>query len=156
VLGERVVWISIGGGGMAVPNAAAKARAVDHVERYRRTDGADGGTSGGHAVLLLTTTGRISGRRSTVPLNYFPAGDELLVVASSYGLEVAPDWYHNLAANPLVRVQVLADTFDAVARTAGPEERARLWQRLVEVAPFYGRYQAQMRREIPLVLLKRA
>lgn len=110
---------------------------------------------GENTVLLLTTIGRITGKPSTVPLLFFPEGGELLVVASNYGREIVPDWYRNIQANPRVKIQIYLELFDATARTAEGAERARLWEDLIEVAPFYGNYQANMQREIPLVMIKR-
>src|SRR5215213_3975027 len=105
-----------------------KARIQDHVDRYRRTDGADGGTNPtGTKVLLLTTTGRKSGKQITVPLAYFEEGDRLAIVASNGGLGDHPHWYNNLASHPNVRVKVFADEYDAVAKTATASERRRLW-----------------------------
>ena len=40
------------------------------------------------------------------------------------------------------------------AETAGPEERARLWARLVSEYPHFGGYQRRTAREIPVVLLR--
>jgi deazaflavin-dependent oxidoreductase (nitroreductase family) len=122
---------------------------------YLRSGGAEGGMRGENTVLLLTTTGRKSGKLSTVPLLFFPEGGELMVVASNYGREIVPDWYLNIQANPRVKIQIYLETFDATARTVTPEERPGLWQDLIEVSPFYGNYQANMQREIPLVMLKR-
>lgn len=41
----------------------------------------------GGKLLLLTTTGRKSGRPRTAPLMYVPHGDALLVIASNGGLD---------------------------------------------------------------------
>ena len=142
-------------GDMSDPREERKTRAKAHVERYRRSNGAEDDTRGGHQVLLLTTTGRKSGRPFVVPLMYFPDGDRQLIVASNYGDERAPDWYRNLVAHPVVRVQIGAGEFDATARATDGEERSRLWKALIKQAPFYGRYQKNMQRQIPLVLLER-
>ncbi len=66
-----------------------------------------------------------------------------------------PDWYQNLTADPRVRVQIAAGEFAAIARTAKPEERPPLWADLIAKAPFYGAYQANLKRTIPLVILER-
>lgn len=134
-----------------------KARIQDHVERYLKSDGADGGTNPtGTKVLLLTTTGRKTGKQVTVPLAYFEEGDRLVVVASNGGLETHPHWYNNLASHPNVRLKVFADEYDAVAKTATAAERRRLWPKIVAAAPGYNDYQAGNSREIPLVLLRRS
>ena len=56
-------------------------------------------------------------------------------------------------ANPEVRVQVNADKFTARARTASPEEKARLWPLMTSIWPDYDAYQAKTEREIPVVIL---
>ena len=38
------------------------------------------------------------------------------------------------------------------ARTAGPDERARLWPKLVEIYADYESYQSWTEREIPVVI----
>ena len=134
-----------------------KARIQDHVDRYLRTDGADGGSMGPNStVLLLTTTGRKSGRAITVPLTYIQDGNQRVIVASNGGLEDPPLWYLNLEANPRVRLKVMQDEYDADARTANAEERARIWPELVARHPGYATYQSGVQREIPLVLLTAA
>jgi len=56
-----------------------------HRAVYRLTGGKVGGKIGKAPVLLLTTTGRKSGRPRTTPLLYAPAGDGYAVIASKGG-----------------------------------------------------------------------
>jgi len=53
-------------------------------------------------VLLLTTRGRKSGLERTVPLQFFPDGDDMIVVAANSGLPSPPGWYFNLTASPSI------------------------------------------------------
>jgi deazaflavin-dependent oxidoreductase (nitroreductase family) len=76
-----------------------------------------------------------------------------VVVGSNGGSAEHPQWYRNLVADPLVRVQVRDSTFAARARTATGEERATLWREMVEIFPQYDRYQKRTKREIPVVVL---
>ena len=48
------------------------------------------------------------------------------------------------------------DKFAATARTASPEEKARLWPIMTAVWPNYDQYQERTERDIPLVILERA
>ena len=133
----------------------------DHLQRYLSTNGEDGhlwdatlgGGTGLVPTLVLTTTGRKSGRPLTLPLIYGRAGDSYVVIASKGGAPQHPAWYLNLAANPEVEVQVKAERFRARARTASGAERAALWQQLVEIYHPYEKYQAATSREIPVVVL---
>ncbi len=51
-------------------------------------------------ALILTTRGRKTGLKRTVPLQFFPDGEDILVVAANSGLPSPPGWYFNLMANP--------------------------------------------------------
>ena len=141
---------------MPDPDPKVKPRAEEHIKEYLASNGTKGGTRGGQPVLLLTTTGRVSGEPRMVPLMYFPVGDEMMLAASNYGRELVPDWYRNIEKNPNVRLRLGAEDVSATARIATGEERQRLFDHLVNEAAFYGGYQKMMQREIPLVLLKRA
>src|SRR3954465_11096285 len=57
-------------------------------------------------VLLLTTTGARTGRRTTVPLGYAVDDGRVFVVASKAGAPQHPAWFHNLRANPSVTVEL--------------------------------------------------
>jgi deazaflavin-dependent oxidoreductase (nitroreductase family) len=127
-----------------------------HVERYRATNGAEGHEWQGTRCLLLTTTGRHSGVSRTAPLIYGRHGDDLLVVASKGGSDQAPAWYLNLEADPKVELQVGADVFPAIARTATPQEKAELWPIMVAEWPDYDVYATKTTRDIPVVVLERA
>ena len=128
---------------------------LDHIERYLATDGKDGHIWNGAPTLLLTTVGRESGQPFTTPLVYGKNGDDYVLVAASRGSVRHPGWYRNLRANPTVEVQVAADRFTATARTATPEERARLWPVMTAIWPRYDEYQEISVREIPMVVLER-
>jgi deazaflavin-dependent oxidoreductase (nitroreductase family) len=127
-----------------------------HVQRYRETDGEEGHIwREGSTVLLLTTTGRKTGRKTTTPLIYDLDGDDPVIVASQGGAPQHPGWYRNLAKDPEVEVQIKGETFRARARTAEGEERERLWRLMNEMWPHYAEYQERTDREIPVVVLDR-
>lgn len=127
----------------------------DHVRRYLASDGEDGHIWNGVPTLLLTTTGRRSGRSFTTPLIYGRYGDSYVIVASKGGAPRHPDWYMNLSENPEVGVQVAADRFTARARTAGPDEKPAVWATMAEIWPEYDLYQTRTSRVIPVVILER-
>jgi deazaflavin-dependent oxidoreductase (nitroreductase family) len=136
----------------------------DHMSRYIATDGADGylwdaslgGGKGMVPTLLLTTTGRKSGKALTLPLIFGRSGADYVVVASKGGAPAHPAWYLNLEANPRVQVQVKADKFAARAHTASAQERATLWPLMVDIYGPYAHYQTKTDRQIPVVVLSRA
>jgi deazaflavin-dependent oxidoreductase (nitroreductase family) len=124
-----------------------------HGVAYRLTGGRVGGKLVGLPMLLLTTTGRRSGRARTVPLTYFEDGPSLVVVGSKGGASRHPDWYLNLRADSSVEVQVGPERRPMRARAATRAESERLWPDILARAPRYARYRAKTAREIPLVIL---
>ncbi len=128
----------------------------EHVRRYVETDGEVGYIwREGAPILILTVTGRKSGKEYLTPLIFGQDGENYVIVASQGGRPEHPDWYLNLVEHPEVGVQVKADRFHARARTAEGEERERLWRQLNEIWPHYDEYQAKTERVIPVVVLER-
>jgi F420H(2)-dependent quinone reductase len=127
-----------------------------HVAAYRLTGGRIGGSFRGVDTLLLDHVGRRSGKRRTNPLLYITDGDDLVVVASRGGSRKHPSWWLNLRDSPRTTVQVGGERREVVARQADPEEKARLWPRLVAVWPDYEAYQRRTSREIPVIVLSPA
>ena len=128
-----------------------------HVERYRETGGEVGHIwKRGSKILLLTTTGRRTGKPTTTPLIYENDGGAYVIVASKGGAPAHPGWYSNLVRDPQVEVQVKDDVFPARARTATGEERERLWELASRQWPDYDAYRTRTDREIPVVVLERA
>jgi deazaflavin-dependent oxidoreductase (nitroreductase family) len=129
----------------------------EHVRRYVETDGEVGYTwREGAPILILTFTGRKSGKEYSTPLIFGRDGENYVLVGSQGGMPEHPDWYLNLVANPEVGVQVKADKFRARARTAEGEEHQRLWTAMNEIWPHYDEYQAKTDRAIPVIVLERS
>jgi deazaflavin-dependent oxidoreductase (nitroreductase family) len=127
----------------------------EHVRRYQETDGEVGYIWNGVPTLLLTTTGRTSGNPTTTPLIFGRDGDDYVIVASQGGAPEHPGWYRNLVKTPEVELQVKDERFSGRARTAGPDERARLWRQMAEIWPAYDEYVTRTDREIPVVVVER-
>ena len=125
-----------------------------HGAVYRATGGKVGGRMGKAPVLLLTTTGRKTGKPRTTPLLYARAGDGYIVIASKGGADHDPLWYRNLQATPRADVQVGRRKQAVQARTAEGEERERSWRALTDLYPGYDGYQEKTSRTIPVVLLE--
>lgn len=121
---------------------------------YRLSGGRVGGRLWDLRVVLLTTTGRKTGKRRTVPLCSFRDGDDVVVIASYGGLDRPPAWSLNLEANPQAEMQDGRTRRRVSARTASPEERARLWAEVTARAPGYLEYERRTTREIPVVILQ--
>jgi F420H(2)-dependent quinone reductase len=136
------------------PHAVVKPGTAVARYLYRLSGGKIGGVPGTQA-LLLTTTGRRSGKPRTTPLIYIPDGEALVVVASFGGSDVHPAWYLNLEANPDVEVKIRREPAQRMrARRATPAESERLWPELIKVYSGYAKYREKTAREIPLVILE--
>jgi F420H(2)-dependent quinone reductase len=127
-----------------------------HRGAYRATGGRVGGKVWGLSILLLTTTGRRTGKQRTTPLCFLPDGADLVVVASNGGMDWFPAWWLNLVAEPRASVQVGRERRAVVARAAAPDERARLWAEITAIAPGYLGYERRTTRQIPLGILQPA
>jgi deazaflavin-dependent oxidoreductase (nitroreductase family) len=132
-----------------------------HVWVYRRTGGKIGanwrvgaGFKKPVPTLLLEHIGRKSGRRLVSPLVFIEDGADVIVVASQGGRDTDPQWYRNLVANPDAHIEIGSDRRAVRAVTASPEERARLWPKLVEAYADFDTYQSWADREIPVIILK--
>jgi proline iminopeptidase len=127
-----------------------------HVRRYQETGGAVGHIwREGSTILLLTTTGRTTGQKRTIPLIYAKDGDRYVIIASKGGAPEHPGWYQNLEKSPEVELQVKDEVFGARARVAHGEERERLWRLANTVWKYYDDYQKKTPRQIPVVVLER-
>jgi deazaflavin-dependent oxidoreductase (nitroreductase family) len=140
---------------MRLRAAAIRALGRTHRELYRLTHGRLLGRVAGMPVLLLTTTGRRSGRPRTTPLTYFHDGADLVVVASNGGEDRPPSWWLNLRADPRATITIGTRPERVTAREARSDERARLWPVITGVHPGYAAYERRTTRSIPVVLLSR-
>jgi deazaflavin-dependent oxidoreductase (nitroreductase family) len=129
---------------------------AEHTRRYQETDGEVGYLWNGVPILLLTTTGRRSGKPRTTPLIFARDGDDYLVVGSKGGAPYHPNWYLNLVADPQAEIQVKGDHVAVATQTAPDDEKGRLWQIVVGVWPNYDVYQTRTDRPIPVVILSPA
>lgn len=106
--------------------------------------------------LLLTTTGRRSGQRRSVPLLYVPHGEEYVVVGSNWGGPRHPAWVHNLWAHPDAVIELRGATTQVHARVVTGTERDWLWRTAITPTwPGYDGYVARAgSREISVFALR--
>lgn len=126
-----------------------------HCAIYRGTRGLIGGNLLGIQMLLLTTRGRKTGLRRTLPLAYVEYKGDLIVVASNGGSDKPPAWWLNLQAAATAEVQVNGETFDVTWSEAPEKERMEYWRKLQAAIPAYRIYRIRSEREIPILLLRR-
>jgi deazaflavin-dependent oxidoreductase (nitroreductase family) len=134
---------------------------AEHIELYKTDpekahmwDSTPLGGPGLLPTLLLTTTGRKSGKPRPLPLIYGEYGDAYVVIASKGGMPNHPVWFLNLEANPECELMVGPRKVRARARVAEGEEREQLWRKMAEIYPPYDQYQKNAaNRQIPVVVL---
>ncbi|RSN39725.1 nitroreductase family deazaflavin-dependent oxidoreductase [Amycolatopsis sp. WAC 04197] len=107
----------------------------------KRTNGrfSLGGTTGA-GTLLLTTTGRRTGKHYSSPLFFTPYGDAVAVVASNYGDRKHPQWSENLLADPRATVTLGSRVFPVTARLLTGEDHESLWRLITSYGPAYQDY----------------
>jgi deazaflavin-dependent oxidoreductase (nitroreductase family) len=125
------------------------------IAEFRTNQGKVGGQMAGMPLLLLTTTGNKTGRTLTKPLAYTKDGDRIFVIASFAGSPHNPAWFVNLAANPMVTVEVGTERFQARARITSGEERERLFKLQADKMGIFNDYQKKTTRQIPVVVFER-
>jgi F420H(2)-dependent quinone reductase len=128
----------------------------DQVETYERTGGAEGNTMAGKPVIILTTIGAKTGKVRKTPLMRVEHDGNYAVVASKAGAPTHPVWYHNISANPQVKLQDGPTPQDMVAHEATGDEKREWWERAVAAWPDYAEYQKKTDREIPVFVLEPA
>ena len=120
---------------------------------YNVSGGRIGGKIGKVPVLLLTTTGRKTGKQRTLPLVYIMDDSDYVITASAGGADKHPGWFFNIRSNPQATIQVKDKHIHVTAEIAGTEKKSELWARLGEVAPNFAGYEKRTSREIPMVIL---
>src|SRR3954447_11452718 len=115
-----------------------------------------GGRAGFGLVLptaLLETRGARTHQLRPTGVIYFHDGERVTIIASKLGLPEHPAWFHNLRANPDVKLGGLPFRAEVVSDEAA---RARLWQLADGVFPPYAAYRERAQRTgrtIPIVQL---
>ena len=59
------------------------------------------------------------------------------------GAPTHPAWYHNLVANPRVKVEANGETFEADALVVDPDERRRLYDQHADLHASFKDYEGQ-------------
>lgn len=114
----------------------------------------------GRALVLLHHVGAKTGAERVSPVAAIPDGDGWLIAASKAGAPDNPAWFHNLLAQPDVRIEV-PDGDDGVAtvpvravRLEGAERDAA-WERFTAMSSGFADYERRTTRVIPVLRLER-
>jgi deazaflavin-dependent oxidoreductase (nitroreductase family) len=126
-----------------------------HRTIFTASKGRIAGRTSGMPVVLLTTTGRTSGKpRQTMLASPLVKGDTVMLVASYGGDDREPAWCQNLRKTPEVEITMEGTTRTMRAHVADATERAELWPQITSAHANYAGYQRKTDREIPVVVLE--
>jgi F420H(2)-dependent quinone reductase len=139
---------------MRMPDSWLKATGKLNVPVYRLSRGRLMNTVGTAPVLLLTSVGRRSGQRRTVPVVYLADGERQIVVGSNAGNARTPAWSYNLQANADAEIEIRGKRTLVRARVVDGEERAQLWRRVNEMYEGFDEYDARTSRDIKVFVLE--
>lgn len=107
-------------------------------------------------VVVLASTGARSGRTLQSPLAYFTDGDDVVVIASNWGRDRHPGWYHNLRAHPECELHIGSRGGRFVAREVQGPDRDRLYALATDrLYPGWAAYEKRAAgvRDIPVLRL---
>jgi deazaflavin-dependent oxidoreductase (nitroreductase family) len=126
------------------------------VEQFRANNGVVSVVPPRGPVLLLHTKGARTGNDILTPLYFLQDGDRHVLFASMGGWKRAPDWYHNLRANPDdVTVETGTDIYRARAVELHGPERDALYDAMAAIYPQFILYKKKTKRRIPVIALER-
>ena len=122
---------------------------------YRISRGRVGKQLGKVAILLLTTIGRKSGKKRSVPLTAIPYGAKYILVASLGSNPVHPAWLINIRENPAVHIRVGSIVKQAKASIIETTDIGykEMWEKAIAVYGGYDNYRRATSRHIPIVLI---
>jgi F420H(2)-dependent quinone reductase len=110
--------------------------------------------AGGQPVLVLTTTGRRSGRPRATPVAYVRDGERFGVSAANAGLDRPPAWWLNLQADPRAEIEVEGRRLQVHARRVESEEAERLYSLFLRQNAGAETTRRLTAREIPVIVLE--
>src|SRR3954462_2627675 len=132
-----------------IKDVFARGANVLHRAVLKGSGGRIGSKGFGMPVVILTTTGRKSGKRRSTMLTSPVHDDNRVVLVASYGGDDRnPSGFLNLPDNPGVEPTRNGTTRAMKAHVASAEEKAELWPEVVAKYKGYAQYQTRTDREI--------
>ena len=138
----------------SIASTVTKILTEGHAKLYQLAGGKLlGGGEKPASVIVVTTTGRKTGKKRSKPLAHLRDGDNYLVTGSAAGADEHPAWILNMMADPNVTVQDLDEIIECTASVEldGPR-RDELYDRFKQYGSFAG-YEAKTDRTIPVAVL---
>lgn len=124
---------------------------------YRLSRGRIGSKLSWINVLLLTTTGRRTGKKRTTPIGYIKYEDNYVAMTGNTAKKIEPDWLCNLRSNPQVIIEVKDRRLAAIGSLVEREDRLSFFEKLVYIEPRIVREQnSRHAQEIIIVIFQPA
>ncbi len=111
------------------------------------------GKAAGMSTLLLTVAGRKTGAEHTTLIAYFEDDGRYVVTGSAGGSASEPQWFRNLRHADRAAIQIGPTRTEVGVAVADAAEHAVLWERLIGRSPGFAKYQAKVKRQIPIATL---
>ena len=120
---------------------------------YRLSGGKILGKMIGPPLLLLTTTGRKTGKPRTTPIGFLHENGEYLIAATASGSDQNPTWLANLQSNPEATIEVKGKQIAVKAVITSGAERDQLYKRFEANSSSFTWVQSRTTRTIPVIRL---
>jgi len=109
----------------------------------------------GWNIIQLTTLGAKTKQPRTMPLVGLFDGQNLVLIASSFGREHNPGWYYNLKANPECEVLFKGKSTMYIAHEIDGQEREKYFRIAIsQYAGFQSYRERAAHRKIPVMVLE--
>ncbi len=125
-----------------------------HVFLYHSSGGKIWGSMNGNPVLMLTTTGRLTGKPRTTPVMYVHKDNEYLIAATAGGANQNPTWLSNLNSQPEAIIEINDTKINVKAVITSGEERDKLYENFKALGNNFVEYEKKTTRKIPVVRLQ--
>lgn len=138
----------------SIASTMTKVLTEGHAKLYQLVGGKRmGGGEKPASVIIVTTTGRKTGKKRPKPLAHLKDGDNYLVTGSAAGADDHPAWILNMLADPNVTVQDLDKVIECTAHVEleGPV-RDEMYDRFRQYGSF-STYESKTDRTIPVAVL---
>ena len=125
-----------------------------HVFLYHTSGGKIWGSMNGNPILMLTTTGRLSGKPRTTPVMYVHKDNEYLIAATAGGANQNPAWFSNLNSIPEATIEIDGKQINVKAIITSGEERDKLYENFKALGNNFVEYEKKTTRKIPVIRLQ--
>ncbi len=125
-----------------------------HVFLYHTSGGKIWGSMNGNPVLMLTTTGRLTGKQRTTPVMYVHKDNEYLIAASAGGADQNPTWLSNLNSKPQATIEINGKIVPVKSVITSGDERDKLYENFKALGSNFVEYEKKTTRKIPVIRLQ--